>query len=658
MEKKPSGGLLKGLKDKFRDRDSGWEDGPYGSSTDNSRTSSQVSKEEPAPVNTHQKQPSIGLFDSQDPVFRSRGADNGNTSMESTPKARKASPLRRDEEEDTLFDPSLSAAASLAHQYQEGGAIAPVNSYPNKVMTPAQFERYRQQRQGEAMYDGNGNKSDASDEENDYDDEDETERNRAAAKQRRKQEAHLAVYRQQMMKVTGEQSAMPGFDGHSSRPIAHTNSSTPNLPSMSLPTLNFDGAEEQGQKDSDSDEDIPLAVLAAHGFPNKNRPPNVLHTSNSNPSLRQSFLPSTSPSQQGAGSTAGDSRSSRLPAFARGLPADPYFGAGIVNESNRQSMAQSAYGGGSMRGDTRMSQQPASGGLVGVIATEERARAMRRGSPNAQGHYPNPNANGGGMLGFGSGQGMGPAMGMPGMMPPQGMAPDASAQLANQMQQYMEMQMQMMQQMMNMQMNQNGGQQMQMPMNMQQQMLASSGGQRPMSMMPPQGGAPSMASGHQRSNSQLAPNVSQFFADGGLPMPGYTPSIAPSERSNVGLPSRYRPVSQAGNSRPSSQAGNESSQRTSTMGSNNMLANWSNQSGGSSIRPVELEPQQQQRPNVQQRKSGLANTLITADDDEDEEAGWAELKNRKEKKKAARRTKSGNGLKDMLNFSSHRTEEE
>jgi hypothetical protein len=45
-------------------------------------------------------------------------------------------------------------------------------------------------------------KSEASEDGSD-DDDDETERNRQAARQRRKQEAHLAVYRQQMMKVTG-----------------------------------------------------------------------------------------------------------------------------------------------------------------------------------------------------------------------------------------------------------------------------------------------------------------------------------------------------------------------------------------------------------------------------------------------------------------------
>lgn len=79
-----------------------------------------------------------------------------------------------------------------------------------------------------------------------------------------------------------------------------------------------------------------------------------------------------------------------MPVFARNLPVDlPYFGAGIVNAPNREPLAfnrsaGSVYGGGV---NNSMPQLPPPGGLVGVIATEERQRAMRRGSPNVQGHY-------------------------------------------------------------------------------------------------------------------------------------------------------------------------------------------------------------------------------------------------------------------------------
>ena len=43
-----------------------------------------------------------------------------------------------------------------------------------------------------------------SDDEDGSDDDDEAERTRSLARQRRKQEAHLSVYRQQMQKVTGD----------------------------------------------------------------------------------------------------------------------------------------------------------------------------------------------------------------------------------------------------------------------------------------------------------------------------------------------------------------------------------------------------------------------------------------------------------------------
>ena len=75
----------------------------------------------------------------------------------------------------------------------------------NKVMNAAQFERYRQQQEMERRR-TDADKSDHSDGDSSIDeDEDEAERDRQATVQRRKQEAQLAVYRQTMMKVTGEQ---------------------------------------------------------------------------------------------------------------------------------------------------------------------------------------------------------------------------------------------------------------------------------------------------------------------------------------------------------------------------------------------------------------------------------------------------------------------
>ena len=67
-------------------------------------------------------------------------------------------------------------------------------------MTPAQFERYKQQQEALSRTRSNATKHDGSEDGSDNEDdvEDETERNRQAAQLRQKQEAHLSVYRQQM----------------------------------------------------------------------------------------------------------------------------------------------------------------------------------------------------------------------------------------------------------------------------------------------------------------------------------------------------------------------------------------------------------------------------------------------------------------------------
>src|SRR5271168_3604595 len=84
---------------------------------------------------------------------------------------------------------------------------------------------------------------------------------------------------------------------------------------------------------------------------------------------------------------------------------------------NRESLALGT-GAGSTYGGSARGIPP--GGLVGVIATEERSRAMRRGSPNANGEYgPPPNGL--------NGMGMSPNMQMPlmgrAMTMPVGMGP-------------------------------------------------------------------------------------------------------------------------------------------------------------------------------------------------------------------------------------------
>jgi hypothetical protein len=504
-------------------------------------------------------------------------------STETTPKATRPEPRGN---EDNMFDSQIAASANIAQRFQETSFSHLTRHSPqNKVMTPAQFERYKQDQERLRSV-GGQSKDDVEDGEDETydDDEDETEKNRQLAKQRRKQEAHMAVYRQQMMKVTGEAPAGP-------RPSMFATQSSPNL-------ANPGDAEEE-------DEEVPLAILQAHGFPSKTKPP--MRSMGSNPNLRAS-------SMSNAGGVDG-----RLPVFARNLPQDPYFGAGLVNPMHRESLAFGG-GSGSVNGDAPRGLPP--GGLVGVIATEERSRAMRRGSPNPQGQYGPPPSNGfNGMSTQPAPSGTGSmynGMGPMGMMNPMMMTPgdQAQIQMSQQMQQFMQMQMQFMQMMTN-------GQ-------------GPPGHQTHSSMgdIPRPASAHQMhpASTHQRAMTMMEPNAAPWMQRNTMYAPsiqgngGYAPSIAPSERSNVGLPGRYRPVSQA------PPLTHENKTRASTMMSG-ALHGWENKHASTTIRAV--------------KKPGNAS-------DEDDEEGWEEMAKKREKKKSVWRTKKdkdSNGLKEMLGFS-------
>ncbi|KAI0176428.1 hypothetical protein GGR52DRAFT_579789 [Hypoxylon sp. FL1284] len=505
------------------------------------------------------------------------------------------------------------------------------NSQPqNKVMTPAEFEKYRQDKaRDESMGLADEQESDKEDEDNYDDEEDEREKTKQLAKQRRKQEAHMTVYRQQMMKVTGEAST----NTHVSRPSISMSMSTPNLmlndgPSKAVsPSPPSEGSEE--------DEEVPLAILAAHGFPNRNRPPTRLTTMSSNPNLRASMA---QPSYAaGPGSVAGESNGQaggnggRLPPFARKLPQDPYLGAGLINQPPRESFA---LGGGAAAANRSVP----TGGLVGVIANEERSRAMRRGSPaldNAR-NTPPFNMQGNGMPmngGFDPINGIPPQMMYPtGMsqmqmpqMPSQMLTPgdQAQIQMTQQMQQFMQMQMQFMQMM-----TTQGHGQEQNPGNLRPQghMPTQSMGSLPDvtrnsfmgDAMPSQMGGgmnlgvpmpdtqmrtmsmvqPSSASWIQPPKPNYAPSIHAQ----GL---GYTPSIAPSERSNIGLPGRYRPVSSA-----------------------IML-----DSGRASVIP----------PTHSKLQTETRVSPVAKEDDDDDEQGWEAMKAKREKKRSMWRSKKSFG---------------
>lgn len=519
-------------------------------------------------------------------------------------------------EDSLLFDVDLQEMARSAEQYQAREPLPKRPSQPGKVMTPAQFEKYRREKELMRTM-SSRTKSDTSeggDDNDNYDYDDEVERNKELIKQRRKQEAHLAVYRQQMMKVTGEQpDAMP----------------RPSLGKLSQSMSSVNLVDSNGKSSEDEDEDIPLGILAAHGFPSKDRVPGQMDRTSS-PNIRYTSETYPPPSLA-SGSQVGGSRTN-LPAFARNLPKDPYYGASIVPPTNRESFAlgsgASAYGGSQIG----LPPGPHPGGLVGVIASEEKARAMRRGSPNAQGGFgpvPLP-------------QGMAP-MGMPGMLMGSP-GEQAQVQMSQQMTQMMQMQMQFMQQMMAMQQVQQQPMPMQMPLPPQNipgvngSFLSPPNIQvsRPMSM-----GSGIPAPGQQRAMSMLDPAVGNQWAQRanrasmapvmmsgalGSHMPSYTPSIAPSERSNIGQPTRYRPVSIApmDEKRPKS--------------AGTLMSGWQGKQGPvqATIKVVPATPRTPKIP-----KSG-ARGVSAADDDEDEEEGWEQMKAKAEKRKSSWRMKKSN----------------
>jgi hypothetical protein len=518
--------------------------------------------------------------------------------------------------DDNLFDNSLAHSSRVANRF-----VARKPSPPRtKVMTPAQFERYRQdkERQGAAP-DAEKPEDKSDDEEIDYDDdEDDIERTKQQAKQRRKQEAHMAVYRQQMMKVTGESNG--GVSP--SRPSLQMSFSTPNLPNI------LDSNPAGKSSDSDEDEEVPLAILAAHGFPNKARPPTRLSTMMSNPNLRAS----AQPSYQRAGSVAGDAHAGgggRLPAFARRLPQDPFVGAGLVHNPVRESIAFS--GGAPARGHPGPVPP---GGLVGVIVNEERSRAMRRGSPHVDPHQQS--------TAYDAVGGIPPHMlyqnrPVSTMMTP---GDQAQMQMTQQMQQFMQMQMQFMQMMSGQNGNPGAG-----PNGMpnginpaaMNNMMAMGGMGGPDMRHAYMGNGsvvdlPPRPESHSRSMSMVQPSSASWIQPPPQINPGfapsihiqgvgYAPSIAPSERSNIGLPGRYRPVSHM----PAA-AGTEIP-RSSTM--SGALGGWDKQ----------LSPTVSVTPVSGNRKSGSGNPS----DDEDEEEGWQAMKAKREKKRSIWKSKKSFG---------------
>lgn len=200
-------------------------------------------------------------MDTLQPLSVSRSRTNEETKLLSTspvlPQNGGASPSSL---HSASFDPSIAADAELAHMYEESRPPPPKPASSNKVMTPEQWERYKQQKEMDrrlgALSDDSG--SEAGD---NYEDDDELDRDRQATKQRRKQEAHLAVYRQQMMKVTGE--AAPPRPDSALAALKYNNGSSSDLDNR-LSHLTVASRQSGGKssgEDEDEDEDVLLESL-------------------------------------------------------------------------------------------------------------------------------------------------------------------------------------------------------------------------------------------------------------------------------------------------------------------------------------------------------------------------------------------------------------
>lgn len=131
-----------------------------------------------------------------------------------------------------------------------------------------------------------------------------------------------------------------------------------------------------------------------------------------------------------------------------------------------------------------------------------------------------------------------------------------------------------------------------------------------------------------RTMSMIQPNTSSAYLNSGYGPPhgqgaGYTPSIAPSERSNVGLPGRYRPVSQASGS----VVGQPMHQRPASM------------SGELSLSQTD---DSKSRSTIKAAIRGIGKGKAKAEPEEDDDEGWQAMRAKREQKKSRWRRKKDN----------------
>src|SRR5690606_9052591 len=125
--------------------------------------------------------------------------------------------------------------------------------------------------------------------------------------------------------------------------------------------------------------------------------------------------------------------------------------------------------------------------------------------------------------------------------------------------------------------------------------------------------------------------------------PAYAPSIAPSERSNVGLAPRYRPVSGVGAGADPNRA-----RRSSTFTASTRPWNDENQRPSSFLAQPQTSRPSERKSTLLSNVTGPQSSSGAASDDDDEE-GWASrVKKREKKKKGGKREKKEGSALDGL----------
>lgn len=373
-----------------------------------------------------------------------------------------------------LFDTTVGASSSE----EDDDAKLYKSAAPRRVMTKAQYETFRKSIIGTSALGGAGG-SDSEDSDDsagetsgltkknkkkskggdmdDYDqgdlssDEEESEASRLknlrqkfdennsyrqSVRMRMNQDAHLSVYRQKMMKLTGQNLSLSNNRPYS----AFVNSSV---------DLVNAGAEED--EDDDEYDNVPLGILRAHGFP----------TGGSHHFARNSTVPAT-PRPLGESQSVSNlnlGQSSPRPATV-GYPGSAGGGGGggaYETMSLRSMDVKSLNGTSNLRafGNRRsaiFSHNELTGaprGLIGEIAREEEARMKRRSMAGLGGYLRSSSTTN--LAGAGGASGGGvptspSAQSLNGVSPSSGSAtkPDA---IQMQLQQMMQMQYQMLAQM-------------------------------------------------------------------------------------------------------------------------------------------------------------------------------------------------------------------